>query len=89
MSSLDKMSYLKVLKFISPTHHTLDDLILAIVLLHLEKMVAEVEDVKASVLSKEGNDHASGPVEAVSKALPGKQQWQCESKNSSTPKITC
>lgn len=45
-------------------------------LLHLEKVVAEVEDVEASVLSKEGNDHAAGPVEAVSEALPGKQEWQ-------------
>lgn len=72
---------MKVLKFlISPTHHTLDDLILAIVLLHLEEVVAEVEDVKASVLSKEGNDHAPGPVEAVSEALPGKQEWQCVNK---------
>lgn len=54
--------------------HTLDDLILAVVLLHLEKVIAEVEDVKASLLSQEGNDHATGPVEAVSKALPGEQE---------------
>lgn len=36
---------------ISPTYHALDDLILAVVFLHLEKVVAEVEDVKASLLS--------------------------------------
>lgn len=79
---LDKRpSYMTVLKIlISPTHHTLDDLILAVVFLHLEKVVAEVEDVKASVLSKEGNDHAASPVEAVSEALPGKQEWQCVNK---------
>lgn len=61
---------------VSLTHHALDDLILAVVLLHLEKMVAEVEDVKASVLSQEGDDHAAGPVEAVSEALPGKQEME-------------
>lgn len=33
------------------THHALDDLILPVMLLHLEEVVAEVEDVKASLLS--------------------------------------
>lgn len=59
---------------VSPTHHTLDDLVLAVVLLHLEQVVAEVQDVEAPLLSEEGDDHAAGPVEAVSEALPGKQQ---------------
>lgn len=61
----------------SPTHHTLDDLILAVVLLHLEKVVAEVEDVKASVLPQQGDDHAAGPVEAVPEALPVKHKRGC------------
>ncbi|KAG7228721.1 hypothetical protein INR49_008499 [Caranx melampygus] len=39
----------------------------------LQEVVAEVEDVKASLLSQQGDDHAAGPVEAVSEALPGKQ----------------
>lgn len=56
------------------THHTLDDLILPVVLLHLEEVVAEVKDVKASLLSQQGDDHAACPVEAVSKALPGGQE---------------
>ncbi len=67
------MTVLRIL--VSPTHHALDDLILAVVLLDLEKVVAEVEDVKAPVLSQEGDDHAASPVEAVSEALPGKQEW--------------
>lgn len=62
---------------VSPTHHTLDDLVLAVVLLHLEQVVAEVQDVEAPLLSEEGDDHAAGPVEAVSEALPGKQQRRC------------
>lgn len=57
-------------------------------LLHLEKVVAEVEDVEASVLSKEGNDHAASPVEAVSEALPGKQERQRVS-NQVTLEILC
>lgn len=59
---------------VSPTHHALDDLVLAVVLLHLEQVVAEVQDVEAPLLSEEGDDHAAGPVEAVSEALPGKQR---------------
>lgn len=43
-------------------------------LLHLEEVIAEVEDVKASLLSQQGDDHAARPVETVSKALPGGQE---------------
>lgn len=64
-----------LLILISPTYHTLDDLILAVVFLHLEKVVAEVEDVKASLLSQQGDDHAARPVQSVSEALPGEQEW--------------
>lgn len=46
-------------------------------LLHFEQVVAEVEDVKASVLSQEGDDHAAGPVEAITEALPGKEKQDC------------
>lgn len=63
------------LLLISTTHHTLDDFILAIVLLHLKKVIAEVKDVKASLLSQEGDDHTSRPVEAISEALPGEHGW--------------
>lgn len=40
-------------------------------LLHFEKVVAEVEDVEAPLLSQESDDHTARPVEAVSEALPG------------------
>lgn len=58
----------------SLTHHALDDLVFAVVLLHLQQVVAEVEDVEASLLAQESDDHAARPVEAVSKALPGEQE---------------
>lgn len=63
--------YLKAV--LSQTHHTLDDLVLAVVLLHLQEVVTEVQDVKSPLLSKEHNDHAAGPVEAISEALPAEQ----------------
>ena len=68
-----------MLLIVSPTHHAFDDLIFAVVLLHFEKVIAEVEDVKASLLSQEGDDHAAGPVEAISKALPA-EGMRCMSK---------
>lgn len=64
----------------SQTHHTLDDLILAIVLLHLQEVVAEVEDVKSPLLSKEHNDHAACPMEAVPEALPAEQRQSAASQ---------
>ena len=66
------MTVFLILMFL--TYHTLDNLILAVVLLHLQEVVAEVQDVEASLLSQQGDDHAAGPVEAVSEALPGKQE---------------
>lgn len=69
-----------VFNLLSPTHHTLDDLILAVVLLHLQEVVAEVEDVKSPLLSKEHNDHAARPVEAVSEALPAEQNGSVGSR---------
>lgn len=67
------LSYMTLFKLLSPTHHALDDLILAVVLLHLQKVVAEVQDVKSPLLSKQHNDHAARPVEAVPEALPAEQ----------------
>lgn len=46
--------------------------------LHLQKVITKVKDVKASVLPQQGDDHAAGPVEAVTEALPGKQEQGCQ-----------
>lgn len=56
----------------SSTYHTLDDLILAVMLLHFQEVVGEVQDVKAPLLAQQGDDHTAGPVESVTKALPEK-----------------
>ena len=56
------------------THHAFDDVVLSVVLLHLEKVVAEVQDVKASLLAQQGYDHTAGPVQPVSEALPETQK---------------
>lgn len=56
----------------SLTYHALDDLVFAVVFLHLQQVVAEVQDVEAPLLAQQGDDHATGPVEAVTKALPAK-----------------
>jgi len=52
------------------TYHVLYNLIFAIVLLDFQEMVAEIQHVKATLLSQEHNDHAASPVQAISKALP-------------------
>lgn len=49
--------------------HVLYNLIFAIVLLDFQEMVAEIQHVKATLLSQEHNDHAASPVQAISKAL--------------------
>lgn len=56
------------------THHALDDLVLAVMLLHLEQVVAKVQDVEAPLLSEQGDDHAAGPVEAITEALSANSQ---------------
>lgn len=53
------------------THHILDNLIFAIVLLDFQQVVAEIQDIKAPLLSQKHDDHTAGPVQAVPKALPG------------------
>lgn len=52
------------------THHILYDLVFAIVLLDLQEVVAEIQDIKATLLSQKHDDHTASPVQAVSKALP-------------------
>lgn len=74
---------------LSPTHHTLDNLIFAIVFLNLEEMIAEVEDVEASLLSQESDDHAACPVEAISKTLPRGQEMSHVNKHLAVSKLTC
>lgn len=58
----------------SPTHHALYDLVFAVVFLHLEQVVAEVQDVEASLLPQQGDDHAAGPVQPITKTLPGEHK---------------
>lgn len=53
------------------THHAFYDLVLAVMLLHLEQMVAEVQDVEASLLPQQSDDHAAGPVQPITETLPG------------------
>lgn len=53
------------------THHILDNLIFAIVLLDFQQVVAEIQDIKAPLLSQKHNDHTASPVQAIPKALPG------------------
>ncbi len=55
------------------THHIFDDLILAVLSLDFEQVVAEVKEVKATLLSQQHNDGTAGPVQSVPKALPGRQ----------------
>lgn len=52
------------------THHILDNLIFAIVLLDFQQVVAEIQHVKAPLLSQKHDDHTSSPVQAIPKALP-------------------
>lgn len=52
------------------THHILYNLIFAIMLLDFQQMVAEIQHIKATLLSQKHNDHAASPVQAISKALP-------------------
>lgn len=53
------------------THHILDNLIFAIMLLDFQQVVAEIQHIKAPLLSQKHNDHTASPVQAVPKALPG------------------
>lgn len=54
------------------THHILDNLILAVVLLDFQQVVAEIQHIKAPLLSQKHNDHTASPVQAIPKALPGR-----------------
>lgn len=55
---------------ITCTHHIFDDLVLAILPLDFEQVVAEVEEVKATLLSQQHDDGTAGPVQPIPKALP-------------------
>lgn len=52
------------------THHVLDDLILAVLPLHLEQVVAEVKQVEAALLTQQHDDGAACPVQPITKTLP-------------------
>lgn len=52
------------------TYHIFDDFIFAILSLDLKQMVAEIEEVKASLLPQKHNDGTSGPVQSIPKTLP-------------------
>lgn len=56
----------------SATHHIFDDFILAILSLDFEKVIAEVKEVKAPLLSQQHDDGTAGPVQPIPKALPGR-----------------
>lgn len=56
------------------TYHTLDDLIFAVMFLHFEQVVAEVQDVEASLLTQQGDNHTACPVQTISKTLPVDEQ---------------
>lgn len=58
------------------THHVLDDLVLAVLSLHFEEVIAEVKEVKATLLSQQHNDGAASPVQPVPKALSVSQSMQ-------------
>lgn len=58
------------------THHVLDDLILAVLSLHFEEVITEVKEVKATLLSQQHNDGATGPVQSIPKALSVSQGMQ-------------
>lgn len=58
---------------IRTSHHTLDDLVFPVVFLDLQQVVAEVQDVEASLLTQQSDDHTAGPVEPVSETLSGEQ----------------
>lgn len=44
------------------THHILYNLIFAIMLLDFQQVVAEIQHIKATLLSQKHDDHAASPV---------------------------
>lgn len=55
-------------------YHILNDFVLPVLPLHFQQVVAEVEQVKATLLAQQDDDGATGPVQAVTKALPGSRR---------------
>lgn len=68
------------------THHVLDDLILAVLSLHFEEVIAEVKEVKATLLSQQHDDSAAGPVQPVPKALSVSQGMALTQADSVSPR---
>lgn len=68
------------------THHVLDDLIFAVLSLHFEEVIAEVKEVKATLLSQQHDDGTAGPVQAVSKALSASQGMPLTQADSVSPR---
>lgn len=58
----------------SCTHHIFDDFILAVLSLDFEKVIAEVKEVEAPLLSQKHDDGTAGPVQSIPKALPGRNK---------------
>lgn len=55
-------------------YHILNDFILAVLPLHFQQVVAEVEQVEATLLAQQDDDGAAGPVQAITKTLPGSRR---------------
>lgn len=52
------------------TYHILDYLIFPILPLDFQEVVAEIKEVKATLLSQQDNDGAASPVQPIPKTLP-------------------
>lgn len=70
IASLQQQGKIEDTQQITCTHHIFDDLVLAILPLDFEQVVAEVEEVKATLLSQQHDDGTAGPVQPIPKALP-------------------
>lgn len=52
-------------------YHILDDLILPVLPLDLQQVVTEVKQVEATLLAQQDDDGTAGPVQTITKTLPG------------------
>lgn len=68
------------------THHVLDDLVLAVLSLHFEEVIAEVKEVKATLLSQQHDDGAASPVQPVPEALSVSQGMALTQVDSVSPR---
>lgn len=74
---------------IQHTHHILDDLILAVLPLHFEKVIAEVEEVEATLLSQQHDDSTAGPVQPIPKALSVSRGMREKKKKKRSMSLSC